>query len=221
MTPALAVACVAPVHLFHNAGKLLLLRRHVDHAVLLGFGVPALVAAGIGAWGLTGLTNLPGLGSWSWYGKTFEVCPLKLVVGLSLAVFSLGELRGGGGGIRTVPLWIGGLASGLLGGLTGHQGAIRTAFFLGKNLPKETLIATGAAVACAVDLTRLAIYGQTLSILGGFTPWPVIVAGITGAAAGLALGHFGLRKISATSFRRLVGSVLFGFGVLFALGMIS
>lgn len=221
MSPALAVACVAPVHLFHNAGKLLLLRKHVDRAVLLGFGVPALAAAGIGAWGLTGLANLPGLGSWSWWGKTFDVCPLKLVVGLSLTVFSWWELRGGGGGIRKVPLWIGGIASGLLGGITGHQGAIRSAFFLGKNLPKETFIATGAAVACAVDLTRLAIYVQTLPILEGVMPWPVIMAGIVGAAAGLVLGRIGLSKISTGLFRKLVGAVLFGFGILFALGIIS
>ena len=221
MGPALAVAAVAPVHFFHNAGKLLLLRDHVDRNVLLGFGVPALAAAAIGAWGLAALGNLPGLGSWSLWGQTFAVCPLKLVVGLSLAVFSLWELRGEGGGIRNVPLWVGGLASGLFGGLTGHQGAIRSAFFLGKKLPKETFIATGAAVACLVDFTRLAIYAQTFSILGEVMPWPVIVAGIVGAAAGLVLGYLGLRRISAVSFRKLVGAVLFGFGILFALGMVS
>ena len=54
MGPALAVAAVAPVHLFHNLGKFLLLRSHVDHRVLVQFGLPALGAAAVGAWGLVG-----------------------------------------------------------------------------------------------------------------------------------------------------------------------
>ena len=221
MGPALAVAAVAPVHLFHNLGKFFLLRSHVDRAVLVQFGVPALVAAAVGAWGLARLTDLQEIGSWALFGKTFSVCPLRLVIGLSLAAFSAWELFGGGGGIRGVPLWVGGLASGLLGGLTGHQGAIRSAFFLGKNLPKETFIATGAAVACVVDLTRLAVYGQLFRSLGGFVPWPVVVAGTFGAALGLWAGFRILEKISTKKFRWVVGVVLLVFGLSFALGVIS
>jgi uncharacterized membrane protein YfcA len=45
MGPALAVAAVAPVHLFHNLGKFMLLRSHVDRRILVQFGAPALAAA--------------------------------------------------------------------------------------------------------------------------------------------------------------------------------
>ena len=110
---------------------------------------------------------------------------------------------------------------GRLGGLTGHQGAIRSAFFLGKNLPKETFIATGAAVACVVDLTRLAVYGQLFCSLGGFVPWPVVVAGTIRAALGLWAGFRILEKISTKKFRWVVGVVLLVFGLSFALGVIS
>jgi len=220
MGPALAVAAVAPVHLFHNLGKFLLLRSHVDRRVLVRFGVPALAAAALGAWGLARLTDLPELGSWSLFGQTFAICPLKLVIGLSLAVFSGWELLGGGGGIRGVPLWTGGLASGLLGGLTGHQGAIRSAFFLGKDLPKETFIATGAAVACAVDITRIAVYVQLFRSMGGSIPWPVVGAGIAGAAVGLWVGRHGLKQISGEGFRKVVGVGLLVFGVLLAGGVV-
>ena len=220
MGPALAVAAVAPVHLFHNLGKFLLLRSHVDHRVLVQFGLPALGAAAVGAWGLAQLTDLPELGVWSLFGKTFAICPLKLAIGLSLAVFSGWELWGGGGGIRGVPLWTGGLASGLLGGLTGHQGAIRSAFFLGKDLPKETFIATGAAVACAVDITRIAVYVQLFRSMGGSIPWPVVGAGIAGAAVGLWVGRHGLKQISGKGFRKVVGVGLLVFGVLLAGGVV-
>lgn len=220
MGPALAVAAVAPVHLSHNLGKFLLLRSHVDRALLVQFGVPALLAAALGAWGLARLTDWPELGAWSLFGKTFSICPLKLVIGLSLAVFSVWELFGGGGGIRGVPLWAGGLASGLLGGLTGHQGAIRSAFFLGKNLPKEAFIATGAAVACVVDFTRLAVYVQLFRSLGGSIPWPVIGAGIAGAAVGLWVGRRSLQQISGDGFRKVVGVGLLVFGIGLAAGVI-
>ena len=216
----MAVAAVAPVHLFHNLGKFLLLRSQVDRRVLVQFGVPALVAAALGAWGLARLTDLPELGSWSLFGQTFAICPLKLVIGLSLAVFSGWELLGGKGGIRGVPLWAGGVASGLLGGLTGHQGAIRSAFFLGKDLPKETFIATGAAVACAVDITRIAVYVQLFRSLGGSIPWAVVGAGIAGATVGLWIGRNGLKRISGVGFRKVVGVALLIFGVLLAGGVI-
>lgn len=220
MGPACAVAAVAPVHLFHNFGKLLLLRSHVDRPVLVQFGVPALAAAAVGAWGLARLTNLPELGTWSLFGKIFAICPLKLVMGLSLAGFSGWELFGGGSGIRRVPLWAGGLASGLLGGLTGHQGAIRSAFFLGKDLPKESFIATGAAVACAVDITRIAVYVQLFQTLSGSIPWAVVGAGIAGAALGLWIGRGGLHRISGETFRSVVGVGLLVFGILLAGGVI-
>jgi uncharacterized membrane protein YfcA len=221
MGPAPAVAAVAAVHLFHNLGKFILLRSHVDRRVLVQFGAPALAAAALGAWGLAWLTDLPELGNWSLFGKTFSLCPLKLVIGLSLAVLSGWELLGGGGGVRGVPLWAGGLASGLLGGLTGHQGAIRSAFFLGKDLPKETFIATGAAVACAVDITRIAVYVQLFHSLGGSIPWPVVGAGIVGAAVGLSVGSIGLRNAPARTFRKIIGIALMVFGLGLASGLIS
>lgn len=220
MGPALAVAAVAPVHLFHSLGKLLLLRSHVDRPVLVQFGVPALAAAAVGAWGFARLTDWPELGTWSLLGRTFALCPLKLVIGLSLAGFSGWELCGTGGGIRGVPLWAGGLASGFLGGLTGHQGAIRSAFFLGKDLPKERFIATGAAVACVVDFTRLAVYVPTFRLLGESIPWAVMGAGFAGAAIGLGIGRYGLRRISGGGFRRVVGGGLLVFGILLAGGVI-
>ena len=220
MGPALAVAAVAPVHLFHNLGKFFLLRSRVDCRILVQFGGPALVGAAFGAGGLAWLTEMPELGAWSLFGESFTICPLKLVVGLSLAFFSGWELFGGGGGIRRVPLWIGGLASGLLGGLTGHQGAIRSAFFLGKDLSKETFIATGAAVACAVDLTRIAVYVQLFRTVGGSIPWAVVAAGITGAAVGLVIGRYSLHRISGEGFRKVVGGGLLAFGIGLAVGVI-
>ena len=45
-----AIALTAIVHLFNNLLKLMLLGRYADRHVVLQFGVPAILAAFLGAW---------------------------------------------------------------------------------------------------------------------------------------------------------------------------
>jgi uncharacterized membrane protein YfcA len=55
-------------------------------------------------------------------------------------------------------LVLGGVLSGFFGGLTGIQGAIRSAFLIKSGLSKEAYIATGVMIACFIDFTRLSVY---------------------------------------------------------------
>ena len=53
---------------------------------------------------------------------------------------------------------LGGFGSGFMGGLSGHQGALR-AMFLSRRLPdKMAFAATASVLALCVDLTRIPIY---------------------------------------------------------------
>jgi hypothetical protein len=45
-----------------------------------------------------------------------------------------------------------------LGGLSGHQGASRSAFLIRLGLPKESFIATGVAISAAIDVSRITAY---------------------------------------------------------------
>lgn len=92
--------------------------------------------------------------------------------------------------------------------------------FLGKDLPKETFLATGAAVACGVDITRIAVYVQLFQSLGSSIPWSVVGAGIAGALVGLWAGRIGLRKMPVAAFRKIIGIALMGFGLGLASGVI-
>lgn len=47
--------------------------------------------------------------------------------------------------------------SGFFGGLSGNQGAFRSAFLIKAGLSKDAYIATGVVAAVIVDLTRLGI----------------------------------------------------------------
>jgi len=55
-------------------------------------------------------------------------------------------------------LFVGGAVSGFFGGLSGHQGALRSIFLVRSGLSKEGFIAMGIIIACLVDLTRLPVY---------------------------------------------------------------
>ncbi len=60
---------------------------------------------------------------------------------------------------RFIPL--GGALSGFFGGLSGLQGALRTAFLSRAGLEKEAFIGTMVVSAVVVDTSRLLIYGIT------------------------------------------------------------
>lgn len=84
------------------------------------------------------------------------ICTVALVVS-GLTLFSgFGKFSFGP---QFIPL--GGMASGFFGGLSGHQGALRTAFLLRVKLPKEVFIGTMVVSAVIVDILRLAVYGAT------------------------------------------------------------
>jgi hypothetical protein len=62
---------------------------------------------------------------------------------------------------------------------------------------------------------------QLFHSLGGSIPWPVVGAGIVGAAVGLSVGRIGLRNAPARTFRKIIGIALMVFGLGLASGLIS
>jgi uncharacterized membrane protein YfcA len=57
--------------------------------------------------------------------------------------------------------WIAGALSGLLGGLVGNQGGLRSAALLGFDLSKRSFVATATAVGLLVDGARMPVYVVT------------------------------------------------------------
>ena len=57
---------------------------------------------------------------------------------------------------------LGGILSGFFGGLSGHQGALRSAFLIKAGLSKESFIATGIVVSMFIDFTRLSVYASKI-----------------------------------------------------------
>jgi uncharacterized protein len=214
-----AVALTAVVHFLNGLFKLILVGRHADRRVVIHFGVPAILAALVGAWVLLQLTDLPPLASYTAFGKQFHVAPVKLAVGLLLIVFALIELVPYTRDLTFPPRYLplGGVLSGFFGGLSGMQGALRSAFLLRAGLSKEAFVATGVVVACLIDVTRLGVYVPALLATGASLDYSLLTAAVLAAFAGAFLGNRYLKKITARGVQLVVAVML----LVVALGLAS
>lgn len=220
-----AIAATAVVHLANNLFKVALIGKKADAGTVFRFGIPAAMAAVGGAWLLQHLADMPEWFSYGIYGARFEVTPIKLAIGILMVTFAVFELIPSLDRLaftkRLIPL--GGVLSGFFGGLSGHQGALRTMFLIRAGLDKTAFIATIAVTAVMVDLTRLVVYGLTVrqgqfAVVGGNM---LLVAVATGAAfTGTFLGSRLLRKMTMRTVRTIVGTLLLGVGAALAAGVI-
>lgn len=195
--PHQAIAGVAIVHGAHNAMKSRMLRAHIERDALRRFGWALLVGALIGA---TLQSVIP-------------PDPLLLLVGLALVILPILKISESWTSIRLPEAEdrLGGFGSGFLGGLTGHQGALR-AMFLKQRLPdKSEYAATAAVLALVVDITRIPIYlWHDMSVLTSQT-W-LLCGFIVSALIGAQIGRIWLEKWKSDDIQKgiMVGLVLSG-----------
>lgn len=218
----LAIALTGVVHFFNNVFKLVLVGKDTDRKVLLRFGVPAVLAAFVGAWLLLNISGLEPLFTYRLAGNIFEVTPVKFIIGIVLALFSILELLPFFGKLqfsqRKLPL--GGALSGFFGGLSGHQGALRSAFLIKAGLSKEAFIGTSVVIACFVDFTRLSVYASRFGGSGLDENLALVVCATLSAIAGAYLGNKLLKKVTLGFLQRLVAIMLILISVALGAGLI-
>jgi uncharacterized membrane protein YfcA len=198
MPARIAVAAVAIPHVVGTAARFWLLRGQVDRYLLVRFGVTS--AAG----GLTGALLQSQASS----------AELTIVFGVLLLFVATSELTGLSKHMRFhgAAAWIAGAFSGLLGGLVGNQGGIRSAAMLGVDVPRQAFVGTATAVALIVDGARLPVYlataGDTLMAM-----WPIIALATAAVLAGTLVGHRVLIRIPERTFRPIVAVLLAILGI--------
>lgn len=215
----LAIAVTAVVHLANNLFKVGLLGKHAHLGVLLRFGLPAILAAFLGAWVLGWLAEHSHDISYAMFGWSFITTPLKLVVGCLILVFVILEFSKQFNALALDKKYLpfGGVISGFFGGLSGHQGAFRSMFLLKAGLSKEQFVATGVLVAVMVDISRLLIYGQGLAEDYQKLDWHLIIAASLSAFIGAYVGKKLLEKITIKTVQLLVSLLL----MVVAMGLIT
>lgn len=215
-----AIALTAVVHLLNNLFKLVLVGRHAVWQVVWRFGLPAIVAAFVGAYLLLLLDSPQVLYQYTIQGQLYQVTLLRLVLAVVMAAFALWELlpRLSRVTFDTRLLPLGGLLSGFFGGLSGHQGALRSAFLIRLQLDKQAFIATGVWIAVLVDLTRIPTYAAFF--VSHNQPGAMLAAAVLSAFAGAYAGSKLLHKMTVRFVQLVVGVLLLLVSVLLAGGLV-
>lgn len=188
-----AILLVAVVHFTNTLFRLALFRTSIEASIVRRFGLASVVGAVAGSLAQKHASN-------PW---------LELGLGVLLIVLAGVEFLPRRGGWRIPRRFdqVGGLLSGLLGGLLGNQGAVRSGYLLNYGLSKEAFIATGTAIACLIDASRIPVYlvnyGAAL-----VASWPYLVAVILSALAGTLVGKRLVARLSLAWFRRLVAGLI-------------
>ncbi|MGZ6231183.1 MAG: TSUP family transporter [Syntrophales bacterium] len=219
-----AVAATAVVHLANNIFKTLLVGKKADWEVVAKFALPGALAAAAGAATLNLFAGMPSVTSYTIDGQTHDISALKLAIGVVILVFSFLEFlpRFQRLSFDRKYLPVGGIISGFFGGLSGHQGAFRSAFLIKAGMNTESFVGTGTVAAVIIDITRLFIYGLSFNFtqfreLDSGIGVNLVVASTLSAFVGAFMGSRLLKKITLKTVQLIVGILL----AIVGLGMIT
>jgi len=221
-----AIAATAIVHLANNLFKMGLVGRHADWSAVARFGIPATAAAVIGAGALVLTSGLEPLAAYTLAGRERVVTPVNLLVGLVIVAFAALEVTPRFAAIQVPSRYLpwGGVLSGFFGGLSGAQGALRSAFLIRVGLSPRGFVATGVVCAVLVDVVRLAVYG-TSQVTAGFQALPadavsMVVAATVCAFAGASVGAILLKKLTMRTVQQGVAAMMGIIGLALAAGLL-
>jgi uncharacterized membrane protein YfcA len=205
-----AIALTGVVHLFNNLFKLSLLGGKSDRVVLLRFGVPAVIGALFGALLLLYISKFDSWFQYEFAGRFIEVYPVKSVIGFLLLIFALMDLVPAFNHLEFSKdkMIVGGLLSGFFGGLSGNQGALRSAFLIRAGLSKEAFIATAVVISAVVDISRLGIYATHFFKRGLLNEWPIVTLATFAAISGALVGNRLLKKVTISFIQKTVAILL-------------
>jgi len=222
----IAIAATAVVHLLNNLFKIFLVGRDAHLKTVFRFGIPAAIGALIGSYILFLLYDMTPIAGYILFKHLFLLYPIKLAIGILIVIFALFELIPKFENIQFDRKYIsfGGLLSGFFGGISGMQGALRSAFLTRSDMPKEAFIGTNVVCAVIVDMSRLMVYGTAIFSVnyGQIPPATRHLVLITTLAAfiGAFIGKRLMKKVTITTVQRIVGTTLLLCGLAMSVGLI-
>lgn len=216
----MAILLTAIVHFLNNGFKFILLGKNANWQVIIRFGLPAIVFAYLGAEVLKRVEHLPEITHYSIQQHNFEITWVKVIIGLLLIVFAIIEMVSSKWQVDRKYLPFGGILSGFFGGLSGHQGALRSVFLLRSGLSKEGFIATGVVIACLVDIARLTNYIPEIIKNGNELHYYLLIFTTLTAFTGVWLGNKLVKKVTIRFLQIIVSVMLIFFGIALIIGMV-
>lgn len=115
---------------------------------------------------------------------------------------------------------IGGVLSGFFGGLSGNQGALRSAFLIKAGLSKESFVGTAVIISTFVDFTRLGVYSTRFTQAGLVDNLALVISATLAAIAGAYVGNIILKKITLKFIQITVALMLIVISLALGVGLI-
>ncbi len=183
-----ALVLVAFAHLFGNLGRLAFFHKKLVWRVIAYFGLVGIPSTLLGALLVTHVHE----------------SVLQAGLGVFLVLYGLFALAKPSFRLKPTKasMIAGGISSGVLAGLIGTGGALRTAFLTAYRMPKARYIATSGAIAFAVDGIRIPIYLKD-GLLASSYYWMLPVLLVL-SVAGAYIGKRLTGKIPQLLFGRIV-----------------
>ena len=214
----LAIFLTAIVHLFNNLFKLFFFYRHIDWKIILRFAPTAIIGAWLGSMLLIQIGNLnhdiivP-------FTKTTTNF-INITIGSLLLIFALMEWTPADLRPAFDKKWlpIGGAISGFFGGLSGHQGALRSAFLAKTSLSKDALIATGIIIATFIDISRMTNYAAQMNIQTLKQNGALLTFAIVCSSMGVILGKKLLGSVTLPLLQKIIAISLITFSLCLIIG---
>lgn len=217
-----AIALTAIVHFLNNAFKFVLVKKHIDWKIAVQFGIPALIFALLGAFLLDKITNANVLSEYTIREYVFQITLMKVIVAVLLIFFALFELLPKLKNLQFPEKYlpIGGILSGFFGGLSGHQGALRSAFLTKVGLSKEAFIATGVLIACMIDISRMSVYFSNISKVKDSLNLNLLIIATLAAFIGVYFGNKLVKKITINTIQKIVALMIIIFAIVLGFGIV-
>ena len=110
--------------------------------------------------------------------------------------------------------------SGFFGGLSGNQGALRSAFLVKHGLEKSVFVATTVAISSLVDITRLSVYSANFLNLNYSDFYQLGFFSVISAVAGSFIGNKLLKKVTIQQIKKIVALLLILLGISLLIGIL-
>ena len=218
----IAVAATAVVHMANNIFKLFLVGKHAHWPTIRSFGIASVVGAILGAWSLQWLAGMNSHIDFSIFNHAFQTDSIRIIIAIIIFAFAVIEISPVLDEIALPKRWLpaGGLISGFFGGISGHQGALRSAFLMRSGLSKDAFMGTRVVCACLVDVSRLSVYAASISAGWSELRLDLLALATLAAFGGAWQGNKLVKKTELPLLNRIISVALIAFAVAFALGVI-
>ena len=217
-----AVFATAIVHFLNNVFKLTLVGKYAHWKTVIQFGIPSAVGAFLGAEALNYLAHLQQPLHFEFWIIETNTTFLGVTMGFVLILLAAMEYSNALVRVNKAPriLWLGGVFSGFFGGLSGQQGAIRSAFLMNHFEDKQVFIGTRAALAFIVDAVRIFTYAASFQLFLQHEIYLPMAIALIGGMSGALIGNKFLKKTSIEWIRKTVMVFLFVMGTLMIAGLV-